>query len=82
MSDLEKLVSLGAYSVGGRLMWKNKVLGTLGEGGFVPTEEGLQALALDVTDVEVKSESPRKGRKPKAEAAPEVQVSADGVIDI
>lgn len=85
MSDLDKLVALGAQSCAGSLIFKNKVVGTL-TGGFTLTQDGRELLEREagITDLEVKSETPKRGRKPKAEAEaePEVQASADGVIDI
>lgn len=69
MTNTEKLLALGAYSCAGDLIWKNKVMGQLRDGDLVLTEEGKAALAMDVTDVEVKSETKRKA-KPKAEPAP------------
>lgn len=80
MSDLDKLGALGAYSVGGRLVWKNKVLGTLSDGRLTLTDEGKEVLSMDVTDVEIKSETPRRPRvKRTAEAVSQVD---EVVIDI
>lgn len=64
MSQIDKLVALGAYSCGGDLMWKNKVLANLRDGEMYLTDEGKSVLAADIEDVAVKSETKRT-RKPK-----------------
>lgn len=67
MSNLDKLVAKGAYSCGGELLFKNKVMGALRHGEFFISEDGLAELEVD--DVEVKEVKPR-AKKAKAEAAP------------
>lgn len=65
MSNLDKLVAKGAYSCGGELLFKNKVMGRLRDGEFYISPEGLAE--LEVSDVEVKEVKPRSPKKPKAE---------------
>lgn len=73
MSNLDKLVAKGAYSCGGELLFKNKVMGSLRNGEFHISEAGLAELQVD--DVEVKEVKPR-GRKAKVvEATPEPEVA-------
>ena len=80
MSNVDKLVALGAYSCGGELLWKNRVMGHLRNGDLVLTEDGKQALAMDVTDVEVKEDRPK--RKPKAEKVetPVAELTMDDIL--
>ena len=71
MSNVDKLLALGAEVVAGDVLWKHKVLGRFRNGEFVPTEEGLKALDIDDA-VEVKPKSkrasacPRRGRNERA----------------
>ena len=80
MSNVDKLVALGAYSCGGELLWKNRVMGQLRNGDLVLTEDGKQALAMDVTDVEVKEDRPK--RKPKVEKVetPVAELTMDDIL--
>jgi hypothetical protein len=73
MSNFEKLTALGAESVGGDLIWKHKVLGHFRNGDLQLTEEGVKALEID--DVVVKEDKPK--RKPKAEKPAELEVEID-----
>lgn len=68
MSNLDKLVAKGAYSCGGELLFKNKVMGRLRDGEFYISPEGLAE--LEVSDVEVKEVKPRSPKKAKAKAEP------------
>lgn len=74
MTNLEKLVSLGAYSCGGELLYKNKSLGQLRNNDFFPSPEGLALLEQDISDVEVKTETKRRGR-PAADQTPPSEVT-------
>ena len=65
MSNLDKLVAKGAYSCGGELLFKNKVMGQLRNGEFFISDEG--KAELEISDVEVKEVKPRSPRKAKAE---------------
>lgn len=56
MSNLDKLIAVGAQCVGGDLLWKHKVLGSFRNGDFHISAAGEQVLAQDITDVEVKAE--------------------------
>lgn len=75
MSNLDKLVAKGAYSCGGELLFKNKVMGRLRNGEFFVTEEGLAE--LEVSDVEVREVKPRSPKKVK-----EAAVEAAGAVEI
>lgn len=85
MSNLDKLVALGAYSCGGELLYKQKTVGHFRNGDFALTEDGQELLDQDITDVVVKRETPtaveRPARAPKAkkaaEAVPEPEVTAE-----
>lgn len=72
MSNLNKLVELGAYSCGGDLIWKGKVLGRFRNGEFIPTEEGLKALGIDDA-VEVKPK-PKRAKAEAKDDEPEVSI--------
>lgn len=83
MTNLEKLLALGAEIVTGDLIWKHKHLGYLRNGDLTLTEEGVKA--LDIVDVEVNEvvepAAPAKairGRK-KAVEADGAPASADEV---
>lgn len=76
MSNLDKLVAKGAYSCGGVLLFKNKIMGRLRSGEFFISEEGLAE--LEVSDVEVREVKPRT-KKVKAEAAVETVESAENI---
>ena len=80
MSNVDKLAALGAYSCGGELLWKHRVMGYLRNGDLVLTEDGKQALAMDVTDVEVKEDRPK--RKPKVEKVetPVAELTMDDIL--
>lgn len=63
MSNVDKLLALGAYSCGGDLIWKNKTMGRVRNGVLDLTPDGEAALKMDVTDVEVKEDKPKRARK-------------------
>lgn len=65
MSNLDKLVAKGAYSCGGELLFKNKVMGQLRNGEFFISDAG--KAELEISDVEIKEVKPRNPKKPKAE---------------
>lgn len=65
MSNLDKLVAKGAYSCGGELLFKNKVMGQLRNGEFFISDAG--KAELEISDVEVKEVKPRNPKKVKAE---------------
>lgn len=71
MTNLEKLLALGAEIVTGDLIWKHKHLGYLRNGELFLTEEGTKA--LDIVDVEVKEvvepAAPAKGLRGRKKAA-------------
>ena len=71
MSNLDKLVAKGAYSCGGELLFKNKVMGTLRNGEFFISDEG--KAELEVLDVDAKEAKPRAKKTPKTEPAPAVE---------
>jgi hypothetical protein len=77
VSAIEKLMALGAESCGGDLIWKRKLMGKMRNGVLDLTADGEAALAMDVTDVEVKEDKPK--RKAKA-AAPVVEAPEPEVI--
>ena len=77
MSNLDKLVAKGAYSCGGELLFKNKVMGRLRNGEFFVTEEGLAELEVSDVEVrEVKPRSPKKVKEAAAEAAGAVEITS------
>lgn len=85
MSDpVQKMLDMGASSVAGDLMFKNKVLGTSRNGVFSITPEGEAFLAID--DVEVKQDAPKAAAKPKkakaAEPAPEPAPEPVAEVDL
>lgn len=64
MTDpVQKMLDMGADSVAGDVIFKNKVLGTSRNGVFSITPEGEAFLAID--DVEVKQEVPKAAAEPK-----------------
>jgi hypothetical protein len=79
MSNVDKLLALGAYSCGGDLIWKNKVMGHMRDGDFVLTEEGKAVLAMDIEDVEVKQDKPKRGRKPSL-SEPEIELDVSDSV--
>lgn len=73
MTNLDRLLALGADVVAGELIWKNKSLGRFRHGEFFISDEGMQA--LNIENVEVKDVTPRAPRKrtrqlPHVEEAP------------
>lgn len=76
VNDADKLIALGAHSVAGDIMWKNKVLGSVRNGVFVPTDEGSAVLTQDIEDAVVKTEVRLRPRRPRPEPEPEVVVAA------
>ena len=70
MSDLEKLIAKGAYSVAGELVFKNKVMGKLRDGEFFVSDDGMAELQIE--DVEPKEVKPR-AKKAKADEVVELQ---------
>lgn len=75
MSNVDKLISLGAECVGGDLVWKHKLLGRIRNGDLQLTEEGVKT--LEIEDVVVKEDKPKRGLKkstPVADEAIEVDV--------
>lgn len=64
--NVEKLISLGAYSCAGDLILNGKVVASLRNGKVELTEHGSNLAAVE--DAVVKSEV-RRGRKPKAESS-------------
>ncbi len=79
MSQIDKLLALGAYSCCGDLMWKNKVLATLRDGEMHLTDEGKAVLAADIEDVVIKSET----KKPRAKKAEDgVAADDDVALDV
>ena len=80
MSNADKLIALGAHSVAGDLIWKNKVLGSMRNGDFIPTEDGLALLEQDIEDAVIKTETKRT-RKPKVDA-PVVDTAELDVSDL
>lgn len=91
MSNVEKLIALGADAVGGELIWKHKVLGHFRHGDFFITPEGEAALNIeDVVFTEVKPAAPapapvapkavaKKMPKPVPKPAPEPEPEVEGV---
>ena len=75
MSNLDKLVAKGAYSCGGELLFKNKVMGQLRYGEFFISVAG--KAELEISDVEAKEVKPR-AKKVKTEAT----VEAAGAVEI
>lgn len=72
MSNVDKLLALGAEVVAGDVLWKHKVLGRFRNGEFIPTEEGLKALEIDDA-VEVKPK-PRRAKAEAKDDEPEVSI--------
>jgi len=61
MTNVDKLISLGAQAVGGDLVWKGKLLGQFRYGECILTPEGEEALNIeDVEVVEIKEPKRRK----------------------
>lgn len=57
MSNLDKLVELGAYSCAGDLIFNNKLVGTLRSGDLHLTDEGRKLLNMDISEAVVISET-------------------------
>lgn len=76
MTNTDKLIALGAYSCGGDLIWKNKVVGRMRDGDLQLTEDGVEALAMDVTDVVAKEDKPKAAKGLKAPKAPKAAAPA------
>ena len=62
MSNIEKLLSLGAYSCAGDLILGRKIVGHLRNGDLVLTDDGKTVLESAQSPDEAK---PRRGRPPK-----------------
>ena len=63
MSDIDTLMARGADCVAGDIVFKNKSMGRMLSGSFVPTADGLTELAI--TDVDVDEKPARKARVKK-----------------
>ena len=72
MSNVDKLLALGAEVVAGDVLWKHKVLGRFRNGEFIPTEEGLKALEIEDA-VEVKPK-PKRAKAEAKDDEPEVSI--------
>lgn len=57
MSNLDKLLELGAYSCAGDLIFKNKVVGILRDGDLHLSDDGRKLLDMDISDAVVVSET-------------------------
>ena len=64
MTDVERLMALGADCIAGDIIWKHKVLGTIRNGVFGITPEGMDALLIE--DVQVKEIVTTPKVKPKS----------------
>lgn len=80
MSNLEKLMALGAQPVAGDLVWKHKVLGQFRNGDFAISPDGIAA--LDVEDVEVKPVRAKPLKIEKAEKPAKKLVVPDEIEDV
>jgi hypothetical protein len=69
MSNLDKLVELGAYSCAGDLIFNNKLVGTLRNGDLHLTDEGRKLLDMDISDAVVLSETPAPAVAPSEPVA-------------
>lgn len=79
MSNLDKLISLGAYSCGGDLILGRKIVGHLRNGDLHLTDDGKQVIEQDVEDA---VEVVRPKRKAKAEAKADPLVDDSGLGDL
>lgn len=86
MSDLQKLLDLGADVVAGDVIWKQKSLGRIRDGAFYPNENGLEALQIDdvpvrmVTETAAPTPAAKKARAKKA-AEPEVVQEPEAPVE-
>lgn len=62
MTNLDKLISLGAYSCAGDLILGRKIVGHLRDGDLVLTDDGKRVIEQDVEDAVVVREKPKRGR--------------------
>ena len=76
MSNVDKLIALGAQAVGGDLVWKGQLLGQFRNGEFLITPEG--EAAMNIEDVEVREVKPRR----KKEEAPAAEGEAPSTDDV
>ena len=76
MSNVDKLIALGAQAVGGELVWKGQLLGQFRNGEFIITPEGEDA--LNIEDVEVREVKPRR-KKEDAPAVEDAVATSDDV---
>lgn len=76
MSNVDKLIALGAQAVGGNLVWKGQLLGQFRSGEFIITPEG--EAALNIEDVEVR-EVKRSRKKEETPAVEETAPAGDDV---
>ena len=76
MSNVDKLIALGAQAVGGDLVWKGQLLGQFRNGEFIITPEGEDA--LNIEDVEVREVKPRR-KKEDAPAVEDAVATSDDV---
>lgn len=77
MSDIDTLLARGAQSVAGDIVFKNKSMGRLIDGAFVPSADGLAE--LDTIDVDADEKPARKARTKKADAS---AVEPDDITDV
>lgn len=76
MSNVDKLIALGAQAVGGDLVWKGQLLGQFRHGEFIITPEGEAAMLIE--DVEVREIKPKR----KKEDAPAIEDAATTSDDV
>lgn len=74
MTNVDRLISLGAQAVGGDLVWKGKLLGQFRYGECILTPEGLDA--LNIEDVEVVEVKPRRKKAEPVESQITAAVTA------
>ena len=80
MSNVDKLIALGAQAVGGDLVWKGQLLGQFRNGEFLITPEG--EAAMNIEDVEVREIKPRRKKEDAPTAEDAVATSDDVQIEV
>lgn len=77
MSTLEKLIALGAQVAAGDVILKNKLVGTLRNGEFYPTELGLEQAEIEEAVIKTETKRPRAKAKAEADAGDDADVTID-----
>jgi hypothetical protein len=80
MSDIDTLMARGADCVAGDIVFKNKSMGRMLSGVFIPTADGLVELAITEVDVDEKPARKARAKKEEVKADPVDVTDVDDLL--